>query len=443
MGVSHSDEKFIYRGPDEVIKHLEWCLSEDGASTSLEVQMGIRDALVVAQQAKDELPLIRALYDHVFEDFSNGCSSLFGIDECSWWNFVSSRETSTSCTTSGMDNAHPVFVNTTGGLTINSEGTVLVDATDGLLQSIDREDRADRSSPDIMISESTTQSASRCTSVGYDETTESVGLEEITAVSGPYLLPDWVFDGSLSPDPWADVTYNNPLHRWFGPTALPMTHTTGIVELSTRRIKSILPPAVGHVGTKLSDGIAEAGTVYPAVLSPDAVEQELDAKLAKIVFTPWPIAPCVTPWGDYQDPRILQESRGPVVSAYSNGVGLIELPHRAHDPLADDIVVYVNPDLVNYLRLGIGIRAVWVQLARVDVEEPVVVDIEHEFKTHWLWRKTGPGGPGVPIALTNIWYMASVSALLPTYHTDWLKCPDPIKRDSGEEYMIDNDDTYE
>ena len=341
-----------------------------------------------------------------------------------------------------MDDTYAIFVINSDISTLDSEVTLLANATDGPMERIDGDDRADLGFSGGMDPSSTMRPASRRSSVGYDETTERVEWELTTATSGIDLLPAWIFDGSSSPDPWADVIYDNPLHRWFGLTALPITHTTGIVELSTRCIKRILPPTVAGVRPEPLDRTTEAGGMHPAVLSADAVEEELDAKLAKIVFTPWPVAACVTPWGDYQDPRILQESRGPVVSAYSNGAELMEIPHRPHDPLVDELVVYVDPDLVKYLRLGIGVRAVWVQLARVDVEEPIVVDIEQKFNTHWLWRKTGPGGPGVPVALTNIWYMASVSALLPTYHTDWLTCPDPVKYDSGED-MLGDDDTYE
>ena len=95
----HSNERFVNKGPEEVINYLEWCLGEDAVKNSFEVQLSIRDALAIALQAKEELPLIRALYDHISEDFSVGCGSLFSIDEYSWWNFVSSRELSTSCKT--------------------------------------------------------------------------------------------------------------------------------------------------------------------------------------------------------------------------------------------------------------------------------------------------------------------------------------------------------
>ena len=41
-----------------------------------------------------------------------------------------------------------------------------------------------------------------------------------------------------------DIGYKvNTMHKLLGPTTLPLTHTTGVVERSTGRIRSVAPPA--------------------------------------------------------------------------------------------------------------------------------------------------------------------------------------------------------
>ncbi|KAF8165855.1 hypothetical protein B0H34DRAFT_648389 [Crassisporium funariophilum] len=161
-------------------------------------------------------------------------------------------------------------------------------------------------------------------------------------------------------NPWAillEVSQPDSLLSLLGPTALPLTHSTGIVERSMRRIKSITLP---------SPNIPKSPPLGDGALEPvaDAVELELERHFAKIVLVP------MVDWdgGDapvYTRPAILQTSQGAVV----NGSDVQAAPEgglKAHDPLNDEITWLIEnvPARVELFREGMGIAGTWVQVAR-------------------------------------------------------------------------------
>lgn len=176
-------------------------------------------------------------------------------------------------------------------------------------------------------------------------------------------------DTNVPLPPWADSAPTwglemPSLTTFLGPTVFPLTHTTGIVECSTRRVREVHPPAktsTGKRSTKRKRGNAEEQWAPSA----SGVEAVLDAQFAKVVLAPWG-----SEGGDISKPEIWATSRGPVVDpnqpSDSSALDLTGSPGKPHNPLTDDIVLLVQPHLLDTFSLvpGLGLGAMWVQLVR-------------------------------------------------------------------------------
>ena len=141
-----------------------------------------------------------------------------------------------------------------------------------------------------------------------------------------------------------------------GPTVLPLTHTTGIVERSMRWIVSMTPPSSSLVAKSppLPEGICEPNA--------DAVELELDRRFAKVVLAP------MIDWDGgespvYTNPTILTTSLGAVVD---HQTPISPTSPQPHDPKSDEITLLIDDiaSQIDYLREGMAIGGTWVQLVR-------------------------------------------------------------------------------
>ena len=195
---------------------------------------------------------------------------------------------------------------------------------------------------------------------------------------------------------WASLKVEEPetLFPLLGPTVLPLTHSPGIVERSTRRIVSIArpPPSVAK-SSPLPDGVYEP--------SADAVELELDRRFAKVVMAP------MIDWDGgespvYTRPAILVTSRGAVVQdtdtpAQSTPVKGSPQPHN---PASDEITLLIDDvaSQIDYLREGMAIGGTWVQLVRQG--EPAVAK-----------KKKGKSKK------SNYWYMDELAIIVPSFWT--------------------------
>jgi hypothetical protein len=211
-------------------------------------------------------------------------------------------------------------------------------------------------------------------------------------------------------DPWADVVANwgpskvNSLMTFFGPTALPLTHTIGVVEWSVRRVKTLTPPPAPNTVQKSPVSSEEDA---------DAVDIELEKRLAKVVLEPW------LDWDKaghemphLSKPRILESSRGPVAgatgeaasdnTAEASAAGVEGV--KPHDPFKDDITIFVEPKALEALGVGLGIGATWVQIAR---EQDFAEGAQKKKKKKSKSKK-------IP---QRYWYAEDVLIVLPSFHT--------------------------
>jgi hypothetical protein len=206
-------------------------------------------------------------------------------------------------------------------------------------------------------------------------------------------------------NPWGSSTSNwdapevNSLISLLGPTALPLTHTPGVVEWAVRRIKSFTLPPPPNTLPKSPVETEE---------DPEAVELELERRFAKVVFGPW------IGWDQAQDemphlakPRILESSRGPVVGGENAEAAPAPAPAdgpKPHDPLKDDITVLVKPAVLEYMSLGMGLGATWVQIAR---EQDFAEDAKKKKKKKSKSKKVAD----------RYWYVDELLMIIPSYHT--------------------------
>lgn len=179
-----------------------------------------------------------------------------------------------------------------------------------------------------------------------------------------------------------------------GPTALPLTHTTGVVEQSTRRIVRIEPPRQPRL-------LAQNA---PAA---EAVEESLACCFARLILAPWERLDQRTyeSGTDVMPPIILNTSRGPVVLEEEEGEGGDgKAVPRAHRPWKDEVAVLIDPGLTEVMLVGMGIGAIWVEIVR---------DKEAEESSAGASKK-GKGKKEEP----KYWYMEQLVHQLPSFHID-------------------------
>lgn len=226
----------------------------------------------------------------------------------------------------------------------------------------------------------------------------------------------------------------NELFQFLGPTTLPFTHTTGIVERSTRRIERVVrPPPAGALPPTKGTGTHSQTEV---------VEEELEARLGYAVLSPWvKVGNHVA--SDLVPPEILFDSRGAVVvptltksDLMNHGIANSQRtppeelerdgPHQPFDPTKDAVRVLLEPALLDMFEqhVGMGICATWVQIAR---KETPGDDVRNAAPAEWSGTKktkkgkateTARGAPGKNGEPTQWWYMEQVAFTVTSFHTD-------------------------
>ncbi|EIW76399.1 hypothetical protein CONPUDRAFT_84977 [Coniophora puteana RWD-64-598 SS2] len=267
-------------------------------------------------------------------------------------------------------------------------------------------------------------------------------------------------------DDWTAPDELNTLFHLLGPTALPLTHTTGIVEYSTRRIVSLHPPVIpagaspqaaaaaasstanedGQDASAPTPGLAPAltqaerapGTSRRELCGaddPDRVEDALDTTFGKIVLEPWPHAL----GGDIREPSIKPSSRGPVVlPAHQRALSAANLKmldaspsagavagaegtgapantnKKPHDPYTSRIALLVEPPVLETLRVGMGIAAVFVQIARQEDVLGTGAPPKPEGEKKKKKKKKSGANAGPPAG--SYWYLEDNIGILPGYY---------------------------
>lgn len=190
---------------------------------------------------------------------------------------------------------------------------------------------------------------------------------------------DWGLD-SDGEDPAAPLS----LLPLLGLTALPLTHTAGVVEDAAREIVKIIPP--------VQKPPKSAVATEP---SADAVEGELEARFYRVVLRPW---------NNFVSPSIHWLSRGPTIPLEEDMPAAYDGP-RPHHLGHDDITILANKDTADLLEKcrGMRVHAVFIQLARLSDFEPVAEGSK---------KKKSKRGDA------RFWYVSHVKGSFTSYHTE-------------------------
>ncbi|EPQ58892.1 hypothetical protein GLOTRDRAFT_135906 [Gloeophyllum trabeum ATCC 11539] len=195
------------------------------------------------------------------------------------------------------------------------------------------------------------------------------------------LSNPWDQNDPANKSDW-DIGPKDCLLAVLGPTVFPLVFDTGVVEWSTRRIVRVEPPA--------------ASTVDLSGLTPsEVVEEDLNARLGKVVMAPWP------GWdkhekSDITRPVILPKSKGKVIMPGDAQADESSGNVKAHNPVEDEITVLVDPAGLDKLVIGMGLGATWIQIVPQD-------------ETEAAKRRSRPG---------QYWYMEQMMHVLPSFHTE-------------------------
>ncbi|KAK0230204.1 hypothetical protein IW262DRAFT_1336976 [Armillaria fumosa] len=207
----------------------------------------------------------------------------------------------------------------------------------------------------------------------------------------------WNVDDDAAPAPqnawdnppeqdWSFLTSSPRLMALLGPTALPITHTTGIVEQSMRRIVDIIPPP--------KDASALPHAKDP---SPEAVEAELERKFTKVVLLPW-----LGSKTGSDEPTISTLSKGPVLGKDDIESDAPPSGPKPHNAWKDNITIFVGENAAKELRIGMGLGGSWIQMAR-----------QQDFETQDDKKKKKKKGKKND---DQFWYMCSLMTVLTSYH---------------------------
>jgi len=200
-------------------------------------------------------------------------------------------------------------------------------------------------------------------------------------------------DDTLEPENDWDIFQPLSFLPFLGPTALPLTHTTGIIESSVRRIKTVTPPSANINKSPVTTGP-----------SADAVEGALKRTFGIIVFEPW------VNWNKGEEshlsiPRILESSRGLVKVENVEDTKSTSAPVSSalppFDPYKDDISVIIDPAYIDLFSVGMGCLCTWVQLVRIEDLEPQ--------DPHKKKKKN--------VKTERLWYVEEALRVIPSYYT--------------------------
>ncbi|TFK46928.1 hypothetical protein OE88DRAFT_1666724 [Heliocybe sulcata] len=180
---------------------------------------------------------------------------------------------------------------------------------------------------------------------------------------------------SSVPQNWAELAFDDaawfkpdpgamPLISLLGPTTLPLTHTLGLVETSTRRIVSILPPKSSTSGRN------------------NGVDEELAHHLGQVILAPWGLPPDDCSHIMPPTTSMRHGSHGPT----------------CHNPNRGAITVLVEPPVLNALIVGMGLSATFAQIIPHASEESE--------RDHY-------------------WFVEDVHQVIPSYYIDEPAPPSP------------------
>ncbi|KAF9068337.1 hypothetical protein BDP27DRAFT_1448523 [Rhodocollybia butyracea] len=422
----HYNEANLTLIPHLVRFYMEFLLKDEVFKSEPETVASLEESRSIITLAYSQLPLTSEINKRLpWEDhFCEGCEKLFGVqakqDELSrkaWLNTAivdAPNAESTSSTAAATTSSTPVPVDVTlpelemdtDAVNVDSdapETPVQARFSANSFESVHTPVSDENPARDGILAANTLDP--------LDDSGEW-GKSALLDSSGQWGMPE---DLESSSDPWS--IGNDANMQWvaktlfpiLGPTALPLTHTSGVVEWSMRRIQSISHPAEDAIPYK---AIHEA--TGP---SARAVEADLTSRLSQVVLEPWLEWEPSVEEDESTVPHIRGTSRGPVVvhdkgvkyendsDVHSNALAALNID-LAHDPCKHSITLLLETENAKLLRVGMGLSGGWVQMARK-------TDLKAEEADEQNIEVDGPDSsePG-----QRFWYLSNLLIVIPSYH---------------------------
>jgi len=299
-----------------------------------EYERPIKRALEVSELARIELPNSWKMGRALPDAFSDGCKGLWGSKQPQWLPPADpSQDRNDGPERQGLDDAQgPSWPNETSTATADAfahtETEPLVGGGWGTAAT-GGEDSEDWGMVDA-----------------WGDAHATAAIPDNNDNDNPHPIPSELLPPIIEAPPTWD--FEPPtLLPLLGPTALPLTHTTGVVEQSTRRIVRVDPPR----GPRLLAQNAPAA---------EAVEEDLLCRFSRVVLAPW----------ERLDPRTYEAGSDvlpPTMLRTSLGAAVLddETEGEGHRPWKDEIGVLVDPKVVEVFVAGKGLGGVWGEIGRV------------------------------------------------------------------------------
>ena len=399
-----------------------------------ESEKDLRKALAATELARKELPQTFVISRTLPDAFSKGCEMVFGtLTNAMAWNDVSDSsdedegpEAKRQKKENAQWTAEEAAVLKAAAAAAGEEIEVVTrDAMMGMEQDM-KDLAANANLKGTQDPVPSTSNEDPAAAPAEDMGGWGMPTDDVPDPSTYANITDW---GASTAADWGMTPSDNPLIRFLGPTTLPLTHTTGIVEHSTRRVKAVFMPSSPPSSAPAKKGGKKGSSAGPrepvhAPEHPDAevVEAEVEARFARVVLAPWHEWDLHT-LADVRKPWFEPDSRG-AVRTDEGAAADPDVAGPVHDPFHDEITIYVEPAAAATVWVGMGVEATWIQLARVDPTVPVELS-QDAFDQLWVMsrKKKQPGAPGTPVAPTKIWYMESVRNVVTSYHTEMIPLP--------------------
>ena len=399
-------------------------------------QRSLKRALETIEWAKKELPLTHKVGQSIPDAFNEACRECFGRQGGINWAVVNA--TSTITEQKGkltLLSSNDIFSSPTldASITVtdisNGVKTNVALPTEAQMQlkeaiedNVDMEVSLNTSSTVVsLINKDATDENPNGWGNTWDDAWGDEGSQNTWAESGSWGGEAQQGEAEINPGAdtkWADAdpSWNRDpasLFSLIGPSAFPLTHTTGIVECSTRRVSAINFPPDHPKGEPSSSpqetlGRAEVEARERQDWTPSAygVEADLDARFAKVVLEPWGREE-----GDISGPEIWSTSRGPVIDPKNPSKKQVPTDtagitaRKPHNPLTDSITLLVQPSFAETLALvpGLGLGAMWIEIAR---QESGAGAATSDGVAHVDGKTPG-----------RFWYHEDVTGIFPSFYT--------------------------
>lgn len=347
-------------------------------SSGMDVISNLQLALQITLAAIEELPLIsKATKALTFGTFAAICGNLFGVDMFA------------------LNYGHsPVVVDQGSTDKQEQEQSVGMPKLEPAMPSPNPSLK-----PKQTVESASDDDANSIKSI--DSTDDIANLASTFSSLTDITVPN-MFETVLDADAWSDgdiSTKAEAIHSSLGPSgsevlaSIPRTHEAGVAELSLRRIREIVYPATNGYDSNSIVAIESE-------LDADSVEDVLSTRLVKVILDPWVGWETKEAEPDLFEPRILRRGATGTTDGTSDHAKKKEEPGLKHDPLQGSITVLLEPDCSSALRVGMGLGAIWVEMARAS-------------------GSVSCGDTVEPKADRNkdvFWYMADMKVAVPSYY---------------------------